>query len=102
MADREFFVHGGLVHVARLEPFSLREFEPSVAVAADSAASSPGTGTLRAKVLEVGEVGVMSSLRWRTQLGQAPPRDGEVAIDVKAVGLNFKVSAVLTPSPVPR
>ena len=102
MADREFLVHGGLVHVARLEPFSLREFEPSVAVAADSAASSPGTGTLRAKVLEVGEVGVMSSLRWRTQLGQAPPRDGEVAIDVKAVGLNFKVSAVLTPSPVPR
>jgi len=84
MGDREFLVDRGVVKVARLEPFSLREVEPVA-----DAASSPGT--LSAKVLEVGEVGAMSSLRWRTQVGQAPS-GRDVAIDVKAVGLNFKVS----------
>ncbi|KAK4675952.1 Type I Iterative PKS [Podospora pseudoanserina] len=83
--DRVFVVRGGLVQVPRLESISILTDTTT-----ESHSSASNTDAI-AKRLELGQVGALSSLRWKTYLVD---RDGlgpdEVALETKAVGLNFK------------
>ena len=78
-ADNGFVVDRGVIKVGRLEPLSLKPISRQVDVASREIA----------KELEVGQVGLLSSLHWKLQILN-PPGDDEVILEAKAIGLNFR------------
>ena len=86
--DREFAVDGGVVKIARCQPFSLEH-------ALSSALGDQGESDHAEKRLVIGKPGLLDTLHWvSTEAGIEPLRDGEVEVETRAAGVNFKVSPI--------
>lgn len=91
--DKEFAVDGGIVKIARCKSFSL-EHALRVPV------GGQGKSASATKRLDIGKPGLLETLRWvSTEVGAEPLRDGEVEIETRAVGVNFKASSIFYDAP---
>jgi len=82
--DFEHAISGGVVYVPR---FHWMHVEQSLTV-------EPST-EMPSKRLEMEKQGSLKSLRWVEQPTAASPTENEVLVQVRAVGINFKVSEIL-------
>ena len=76
--DYEFAVRNGVIHISRFQPHSVHQ----------QLLETPLDSGL--KCLEIGRPGKLQTLQW-TQHEAGGPADDEVEIEMKAVGMNFKV-----------
>lgn len=82
LPDREYAVDKGAIKIGRYHPFSLSQ-ELSVKATASSG---------QIKVLEIGKPGLLQTLRWIEDMPLDRVPNDQIEIEVKAVGLNFRVS----------
>lgn len=79
--DYEFALQGGVIHTPR---FQWSTIDDQLVGALDGSES---------KTLDIGTYGVISSLTWASASPLLALAEDEVEVDVKYVGLNFRVSA---------
>jgi SAM-dependent methyltransferase len=84
--DYEFALDEGIIHVSRAHWSAVRE---------QLSAARPANRD--SKALDIGSYGLLSSLAWSEQPPR-PLRDDEVEVNMRYVGLNFRVSGGLTAS----
>ena len=79
--DYEFAVRNDVIHIPRFQPHSVHQ----------QLLETPLDSGI--KCLEIGRPGKLQTLQW-TQYEAGGPSDDEVEIEIKAVGMNFKVGHV--------
>jgi hypothetical protein len=82
--DFEHAISGGVVYVPRFHWMHVGR----------SLTAEPST-EVTSKRLEMEKQGSLKSLRWVEQPSTAPPTGNEVSVQVRAVGINFKVSVII-------
>ena len=80
--DREWAVDRGMIKIGRYYPFSL-----SQKLAASPICNEKGNCV---KSLQIGKPGLLESLRWEASSVSDTLPEGDVEIEVRAVGLNFR------------
>ncbi|OCL02964.1 putative polyketide synthase [Glonium stellatum] len=78
--DREYAVRDGVVMLGRYQPFSLTKELKNNAV----------TSSHCAKTLKITKPGLLESLSWAEERQPAGVLDGQVEVEVRAVGMNFR------------
>ena len=80
LPDREYAVHDGIIYVGRYHPFSLsQELNERVT-----------TGPAQVKTLNISKLGLLETLEWVEESYPDELRKGEVEIESRAIGLNFR------------
>ncbi|RHZ46920.1 uncharacterized protein CDV56_103490 [Aspergillus thermomutatus] len=88
IADREFAIRNGVVHVGRFQWTSLDDVLNH-------------TDNAQHRAIDVKCFGVMDSITWMLDGRPPPVEDDGVEVDIKFVGLNFRVSSSLWPRDSP-